>query len=246
MKSIINGLSFACLVMPTAILAKNSPNSHLQQAQKLVTAAIERFEQTDRTQWAYKVNRYENEEGEITSSIERYSPHLTTNQQWTLERINGELPTDKQQRKFRADKLEKQKGKENAKSFSIQLSKLVQVDTLRMTDDTQDTINMTFDVELEKLGEDAQNKLKGHLVYDKKDEYVTSITIVNTVPFSPMFSAEIESFELNILFTEITETVLPLEQNLNMKGTFAIFKEINETSRDTFSEFRNVSSLASN
>lgn len=245
MKSIINGLSFACLVMPAAILAKNSPSSDLQHAQKLVAAAIERFEQTDRTQWAYKVSRYENEEGEVSSSIERYSPHLT-NQQWSLERINGELPTDKQQRKFRADKLEKQKGKENAKSFSIQLSKLVQVDTLRMTDNTRDTINMTFDVELEKLGKDAQNKLKGHLVYDKKDEYVTSITIINTDAFSPMFSAEIESFELNILFTEITETVLPLEQNLNMKGTFAIFKEINETSKDTFSEFRNVSSLASN
>ncbi|MDC0601386.1 hypothetical protein OAP14_00005, partial [Aliiglaciecola sp.] len=56
--------------------------------------------------------------------------------------------------------------------------------------------------------------------------------------FSPMFSAKITDFKLTITFDKIDSYILPLQNKLSMKGTFAFFTDIDEESLDTFSEYR--------
>lgn len=43
-------------------------------AKQKIALAIERFKQTDRKNWAYKLARYENEEGDVTCSLEQFLP----------------------------------------------------------------------------------------------------------------------------------------------------------------------------
>ncbi len=47
-----------------------SSNAPIHSLKNSVSSALEEFEQTRRENWSYKLSRYENEEGDVTSSIE--------------------------------------------------------------------------------------------------------------------------------------------------------------------------------
>src|SRR5690606_33433731 len=61
-----------------------------QAIDQLISRAITDFEQRGRADWSYRVSRYENEEGQISSSIELFEPTKATGQQWTLLSLNGQ------------------------------------------------------------------------------------------------------------------------------------------------------------
>lgn len=203
-----------------------------------VSNAITKFEQTPRNDWAYKVTRYENEEGDITSSIETYSPHNDELKRWSLLMKNGEQPTKRQIRVFREDKLE-QVGKKT-KQMSMKLRQLIDTEKLQLVAESAAMIKASFPVKIPKLGDDATEKLVGTLTYNKQDKFIERIEIANTQSFSPMFSAKITDFTLTMTFLKIEEAILPLENQLSMQGTFAIFTTIEEESLDTFSDYRYV------
>ncbi len=153
-------------------------------------------------------------------------------------RINGETPTQKQIQKFRNNKLEQARGKEEAANYSVALRKIINVDSLKLSSENSSDIQMSFDVYLTKLGEDAIGKLQGNLSYNKQHQFIEHIIIKNNADFSPMFSANITSLKITFSFININDSVLPLQQNMEMKGTFAYFTEINETSTDSFSNYK--------
>ncbi len=235
------GLAFFITVSPicSANSMENVPTTSNDELRTLLSAAINRFEQTERHQWSYRVHRYENEEGEITSSIEHFLPRPQGQSSWTLEQSNGQIPTAKQQATFREQKAEQQSNKgESNNHFSLKLRELINLNSIQFESANDQHIKARFDVTLEKLGERASRKLTGLLHYDQDLGYIESITISNTDSFSPMFSANIEHFELTISFTIEQDQVLPHEQNLTMRGTFAIFSEIDEVSKDRFTDYR--------
>ena len=93
---------------------------------------------------------------------------------------------------------------------------------------------------LSQLGNDVSKKLQGTLRFDKTQHYIDSIEISNTANFSPLFSADITEFSLTLRFTKIDSAILPQQQQLRMKGTFAFFTKIDEVSTDTFSDYHYV------
>lgn len=203
-----------------------------------VKQAIDKFEQTKRKHWSYEVSRYENEEGDITSSIERYQPDSTAQSPWSLHRINGKEPSKAQQEEFIENKLEQQEKKSEGTSYSVALREIIQLDTLAFAHENTHYIEMNFDVFLNRLGDDASSKLQGSLLYNKQQQFIETLTITNKEAFSPIFSATINDFKLTFTFTQINEQVLPSRQDMAMKGTFAFFTEIDEVSHDTFSNYQ--------
>lgn len=218
----------------STIIEVEDPQHHLQQT---ISDAISRFEQTSRNDWSYRITRYENEEGDVTSSIETFNPANESGKRWSLLRINGQEPTEKQAKKFVKSKQKKSK-KGNEHNFSVKLRDIIQLDSLELLSEDQNTIQASFEVYLSQLGEDATEDLKGKLTYGKDQAFIESIEITNTDVFSPVFSAEITEFKLTFRFLNIGEAVLPDRQDLSMKGTFAFFTEIDEVSTDTFSEYQ--------
>lgn len=203
-----------------------------------ISRAITEFEQTDRTRWSYQVSRYENEEGDITRSVEQYHPSKNVSEEWSLISLNGNQPTQKQIQKF-VDKKQKNATDKENKSLSLLLKEIIQVETVKFESENDDYLTASFNVDLSRLV-NASEKLIGSLTFNKEHQFIESIEITNLAAFSPMFSAKITDFKLSFSFLKIDDAILAHEQRLNMQGTFAFFTEILEESKDVFSNYQYI------
>ena len=213
--------------------ADNSHSEHKQQ----VLDALSQFENTQRAQWAYQVNRYENEEGDVTSSIERYQPEAEGLKRWLLVEKNGKPATEKQAEQFAKKKLKQEKKKDKEQGISLSLRKLIRQDTLVLQSEDAEYFTMGFQVVIDRLGEEAQEKLKGSLTFNKKRRFIETIDVTSTEAFSPMFMVSISSFNMTLHFLKIGDAILPKENQMQMKGKMSFLTEIDEQSVDTFSDY---------
>jgi len=213
-------------------------SANAEQLKAQVSKAISYIMVTPREQWSVKVVNYENEEGDIASSIEHYIANEQLEKKWRLLKLNGNEPTQKQQNDYLEEKLKHEEQKSQGKSHSLNLNKLIQANSLRLKANLSSHAEFSFQVTMKKLGDDAKGKLSGVLSYNKHHDFVEKITITNNAEFSPVFSANITDIELTFEFIKINDAVLPMQQALNMKGTFAFFTEIDEVSTTTFSDYQ--------
>lgn len=233
------GLAIAVLLFTVASAFANGNGVEKQNSLKdKIHQAIVKFEQTDRKHWGFTVNRFENEEGDITESIEQFTPNADINKRWLLISANGEKATKKQQEKFLKTKRE-QAQSSNSNSYSVKLREIINQDTLAFQSENSSHIQMSFQVTLSQFGDDTKGKLDGLLSYNKQGAFIETITITNNAPFSPMFSASINELLLTFSFTQIDDAILFREHALQMKGTFAYFVEIDEVSKDTYFDYQN-------
>ena len=243
-------LSLFCVFLAKSVCAENvDTNDDNALKQKVLNQkihqAIVKFEQTNRKQWGFTVNRFENEEGDITESVEQFTPNADINKRWLLISANGEKATAKQQEKFlrtkrkqASKKKKKQKQTAGNNSYSIKLRELINQETLSYQLETSTHIQMNFQVTLSQFGDDTKGKLDGLLSYNKQDAFIETITITNNAEFSPMFSASISELLLTFSFVRIEHAILFREHALQMKGTFAYFVEIDEVSKDTYFDYQ--------
>ena len=173
------------ICLPLAAKAKVNNNSDNDLLKQKISQAIDKFEQTRRESWAYQITRYENEEGEVTSSIEQYTPVNKEGERWTLIRINGEQPTDKQNKTFREKKQKNREKQKEGANYSVALREIINQDTLKLSLKIVIISKRALSY-LDKLGEDAKDKLQGELSYNKQLNFIESMTITNSAAFSPM------------------------------------------------------------
>lgn len=235
-------LGAAALAIATDVMAEerneyaiyqNSP----KRLKQTIIQAISAFEQTAREDWSFRITRYENEEGDVASSIEQYDPALGDGNEWSLLRLNGEQPGETEQQAF-ARARHARLAEKGEHSYSVKLSEIIQTDSLVFHAEGTENVQATFRVHLSRLGDEATKNLIGTLSYNKQQSFIESIEIVNTETFSPMFSARITDFSLKFSFFKIDTAILPHQQRLNMKGSFAFFTTIDEASLDTFSDYQ--------
>lgn len=212
--------------------------------QKVIQAIVD-IAEAPHSQWAKQISHYENEEGNITSSIERFAPNDDISKQWTLVRINDKIPTKKQLKKFAKKKRKHAKDKAKGKSYSINFKTLIMQDSLHLVTENDTTAEVGFKVHMEKLGDDAIGKLEGVLSYDKQEQFIKDIRITNNAEFSPMFSAKISDIELTFNFIKLNDIVLPKEVGMRMKGSFAYFTEIDEVSTTTYTDYQQTNLVPS-
>lgn len=212
----------------------NAADITLTKAQSLVREGIQRISNTNKQQWAFELHSYENEEGDITQYSASFNGAAAKEGQWQLITWNGETATAKQNRAFLKER-EKQK-----ESFNIKLNQLVDIDSLQVLHNSGDQLQVTFKVNIDKLGDDAKGKLQGQLTLEKANKLIRQIEINNISEFSPMAMTTIDSFNMVLQFNEISKQVLPKTAELMMAGTFAGFIELNETSKDEYKFFKKL------
>ncbi|MFD2176281.1 hypothetical protein [Veronia pacifica] len=203
--------------------------------QTTISQALNRYQQASRDKWAYQVSRYENEEGDESTSIERFNPNSSISERWTLIEINGAAPTEEEREDFAAKRRTSKESEDN--NLVVSLSDIISLETLTYKSESDEKLNATFDVHLEQLGDDASSKLKGSLVYNKNLKFIEAIDIKNIDKFSPMFGASVSDFLMTFEFQAINQAILPKKNALRMKGTYALFSKFDEVSHDTFSNF---------
>ena len=230
-----NCLLLICFGAAFNITAAENTTAELISLKEKVNRAIIKVEQTQREFWSYKISRYENEEGDISSSIEQYSPQAS--EQWLLKQINGQLPTSKQVKNFAIKKQEQNNTKQQGSNIQLKLRELINHESLSLVSTNEKNIVMAFNVQLKKLGKDSIGKLQGQLIYQKDKQFIEKISIWNNAEFSPMFTAKITDLAITFTFSHIDGAVLTKQNEMKMKGSFAYFTEINETSLDVFSDY---------
>lgn len=238
----VSGMVLSVLLMLTATTVKATPSE--DQYKEQVLEALSQFENTKREEWAFTVSRYEDEEGDVSSSIEVHQPHIEAAKRWRLVEQNGETPTKKQQDKFVKRKLKQASNKDKGQSFTLRLRGLIREETLALSSETETQFTMTFNVSIKRLGEDAEEKLIGSLIYDKDKQYIEGIEIVNHEAFSPMFMVSISTFNLTLDFQKIGQAIVPKENRMRMKGKMSFLTEIDERSVDTFTDYQYVGSVS--
>ena len=223
------------LLMFSGQIAAQQPMSQTQLA-NTVSEAITLFHQTKRKEWAFNVFDYENEEGDIRQSTERFDPSNAPNKQWTLLTINGgQTPTEKQRQAYLKEKNKPKSDEDNR--FKLKLNDLIQLNSLTLIENKKDYFNASFAVNLKQMSEKANESLTGLLTYNKKEGYISQIEITNKDIFSPVLTAKIDAFNLLFTFIKLGDAILPSEKHLTMHGTFAFFTEIDEVSTTKFSNY---------
>jgi len=217
------------------VMAEEVSANELISHKERVKQAILKFEDTRTEHWSYKVSRFENEEGEITSSIEQYFPQ--ENERWLLKQINGQQPSKKQIQSFAKKKQKESNKGEEGGNIDLKLRELINQESLSFVSSDDKTIVMAFNVHLKKLGKDAAGKLQGKLIYQKENQFIEEILIWNNDEFSPMLTAKITDLAITFTFIHINGSILTKKNEMKMKGSFAYFTEINETSVDDFSDY---------
>lgn len=208
-------------------LATQSTKEELIVFKEKIEHAIVKVENTHKEHWSYTIFRFEDEEGDITSSIEQYSPQA--GEKWLLKQVNGQEPTQKQIRSFAK--------KKQGENLQLSLRQLINQESLSLVSTDDKHIIMAFNVNWKKLGEDSVGKLQGKLKYQKENQFIEEISIWNNEEFSPMFTAEITDLALTFSFLHINGAVLSKQYEMKMKGSFAYFTEIDEISLDRFSDY---------
>jgi len=225
-----------CLSGIFNVMAEEKSTNELESHKEKVNQAILKFEDTQTEHWSYTVSRYENEEGDITSSIEQHSPK--EGERWSLKQINGQQPSNKQMQSFSKKKLKENSKIEEGGNIDLKLRELINPESLSLVSSDDRSIVMSFNVHLKKLGKDAVGKLQGKLIYQKENQFIEEILIWNNDEFSPMLTAKITDLSITFTFMHINGSVLTKKNEMNMKGSFAYFTEINETSTDDFSDYQ--------
>jgi hypothetical protein len=231
---------FKLLISLIVCLIANQAHSEtiktdLLEHQNNVRTSFELFSKTNRKKFSYTITKYENEEGDVTSSLETYSPAATIPRSWSLIELNGEIPTKKQVNNYLNNKSKKKDKSKNNQSISI--SQLVDIDTLHILNEDNEFIKSSFKVGYSRFGEDAKEKLEGILTYDKKNRFVKNLEIINNDNFSPMFSADINKLKLTLNFIKIKNAILPLSTTMRLVGSMAMFIEIDEISTVDYSNY---------
>ena len=76
---------FSCFLVLSTPLTSNAnyiDKDNLSMYKKQIKASIKLFEETDRKNWSYKVVRFENEEGDVSSSTEVFTPNEDKSKRW--------------------------------------------------------------------------------------------------------------------------------------------------------------------
>jgi hypothetical protein len=224
-----------CIGVIFSALATENTSEELVLFKEKVERAIVKAENTEKAHWSYTISRYENEEGDITSSIEQYSPQ--SGEQWLLKQIDGQQPTQKQIKSFVKKKNKQSEKKKQGENIQLSLRELINQESLSLVSADDKHIIMAFDVDWKKLGKDSVGKLQGELRYQQENQFIEKISIWNNAEFSPMFTAKITDLAVTFTFLHINGAVLSKQYEMKMKGSFAYFTEINETSLDSFSDY---------
>jgi hypothetical protein len=230
-----NCLLLICFSAVFNVTAAAKNTAELVSLKEKVNHAIMKVEQTERELWSYKITRFEDEEGDISSSIEQYSPQAI--EPWLLIQLNGQQATKKQIRNFAKKKQEQNTPDKNGGNFQLSLRELIDQESLSIISTDEKFISIAFNVQIKRLGKDSNGKLQGTLTYQKEQQFIEKISIWNNADFSPMLTANITDLALTFSFVNIDGAVLAHQNEMKMKGSFAYFTEINETSLDTYSDY---------
>lgn len=254
-RSIALAFSYCFITVFTACSSATSiaPASSIDQYKQRVKASLSQLSQTNKDkQWAYTRTTVQGKEKEQQITIESFDPSQPQQQQWTLIKDSGKTPTDKQQKKYRKDQTDKAKqakiqADEENKDQEKALVDMIRFDSLTIIKEQDNQTTLSFAPQLEKMGEDSQKHLAGTIIFDRSTNQVSQLLIENTADLNPALSVTLKQFKMAFTLTYKQQSLLPKQINIDIYGKAAIFTTIDQSTQESYSNYRHVgTSLSSN
>lgn len=216
-------------------------NEKLKTYKEIILSSLSSADNTQNGSWSYKINKTLTVNGETNITIENFFPNKNTYQQWSLEKINDDTPNKKQLKEYLADKQE-EIDEGILSSADKSLLKLIDINSLKVEKSNNEIIQLSFNGFYPKFGDDAKGKIDGLLTLDLKKHYVSLMKLESNDEFTAKVILNIEQWQISLLFNKHEQTIVLKERQLNMKGTVAIFKDIEVSADVTFDDYQLIES----
>jgi hypothetical protein len=196
-----------------------------------VTHALIRMETRKPTDWAYTQSVF----AEKFESVARHDPRLPhAIRGWTLLRMNGREPSEKEARTFHEKIAEQAEKAEEAGDTAPVLTELIRMDTLQpLRVDASGQAVFGFVPQIDKL----EDILTGELDMNEEQQRITAIRVWNRGDYSPAFSVKVTGFVLDLDFGAQGSDMVLTQMVSKVKGTVGFLKKVDQTLRVAFSEY---------
>jgi hypothetical protein len=187
------------------------------------SAAIRALDRLGKThEWNYRVV-----ETGSRRIITRHDASQPEGKRWSIERIDDRAPTEQEQAEFQAAwaKAGKQPG------F------FTQIDRATLTAVDGDTRRWRFKLKPGALDEVDSDKLDGLLTLTADGE-LQAMELTARKPFRVMLVAKIEQARFRVEFAKVEGVVLPAATNMEIRGSVAGMRDINQTQQRRYLDFQ--------
>lgn len=224
--------SMLCIV-PLLTFAQTPEQEKLARYIDLITTSLESAEQTQNGMWSYRLTKALNIDGEKTISVEKYLPSNDSNEQWILEALNHQTPSNDDISEYLDDKAD---GAEEAVMRNKFLN-FVDIDSIKIKEEHDDYLLFSFKGFYPKFGDAAKGKIDGTLTFDKNKAYVTHLELRNNDEFTAKVILGIEKWHLKISFDKTKNVILQKSRASSLQGTAMMFANINVTVDVAFTDY---------
>ncbi len=234
------GLFIIALMLPAI-----SSASSLDGYKQTVIDSLSRFEEIDRDQWAFSVERIQRNGATTKTSVEVFNPGNSKASLWNLLKENKKTPDEKrlvayqkQMTKREAERTaNKEKADANGGSKDLLIS-MINLDSLKIIQQEDHQVVLSFTPLIEDMGDESSEHLAGEIIIDANNSYVSQMKINNTGKLTPAFSVSLKNFSLLFEFIQIEEHILPLSIVSEISGKIGFMKSIEEYSSERYSDYR--------
>jgi len=189
----------------------------------------------DSTAWGFTIEtQLNNGNGKIQQRIQRYDPSLEINEQWQLTEQSQEKPSKAMLHEYAEVQRSIRNEDHEVKVNNIEVVHLV---TLEFIEHANDYAIFSFKPRLPMFDSDVNRVFDGKLYFNKTNNHIEKLTISAFEAFSPAFSIEVESYDMNIKVSKINAQLHVTQIESKKVGTFFMFSAFNEINTKTLSRF---------
>lgn len=153
---------------------------------------------------------------------------------WELISLNGEAPSEKDRKKFHKDKVREAERREETGS----LVAMVEPGSVRVSEETDELVVLSFDPLMTDFPDDAQDALLGKAIWSKTQQRLLSLTVVSKAPFKPAMGVKVNSMEMVFEFHQVAGYTLPEAVRFAFEGKLAGVKTIDVESNIAYTDYQ--------
>lgn len=193
--------------------------------------------------WAF--TQTEQEDGDTV--IAKYDPERAAKQRWSLVSRNGQVASYEQMLGFRKDKQKQAEEHRERLEEAIEegqpveggLAEMVDWDTLRAIDSSEERVIFRFQPKLERFDEDEQALLVGVITFDKRAMQLLSMEVMSR-DSGEENDFPLESFLLKADFTYIDGNILLKSRTTLVREPAGLFGGGEERDALQYSDYRSI------
>lgn len=224
-----------CLVL----LSEHTLADNLADYKKLLSDSFTSFEQYDRNQWAYSLNKIIGSGKKKITMLESFDPSKPRPQRWTLLKEYDKAPSDNRLAEYLDIKKREMAAQEqNGAAKTQNLQTMVAMETLSVVSKKANLVSLSFSPILPDMKKDALEMLTGLIVLDTKNNHVVSLQISNIGEVSPAAQVKLSFFSMAFRFVQMNKVLLPKNISIDIKGMLAGKQPITQSSSETYSDYR--------